>query len=149
MKQGAQSGALWAEGRDTLASRREVQEGGDICIPMGDSCWCMAETNTILQSNYPLIEKKKKRNQHRYWLYKGHPGLRTLACTYTHTLKCFGTNCVPGTIKAKIKDIFPTFLFPQLQDMLLKSLLLTLINPSRAQDTILALYVLDQFPFSE
>ena len=26
----------------------EVQEGGDICIPMADSWWCMAETNTIL-----------------------------------------------------------------------------------------------------
>ena len=26
----------------------EVQEGGDICIPMADSCWCLAETNTIL-----------------------------------------------------------------------------------------------------
>ena len=27
---------------------REVQEGGDICIPMADPCRCMAETNTIL-----------------------------------------------------------------------------------------------------
>ena len=27
---------------------REVQEGGDICIPVADSCGCMAETNTIL-----------------------------------------------------------------------------------------------------
>ena len=30
---------------------REVQEGADICIPMADSCWCMAETN------YPPIKK--------------------------------------------------------------------------------------------
>ena len=27
---------------------REVQERGDICIPMVDSCRCMAETETIL-----------------------------------------------------------------------------------------------------
>ena len=27
---------------------REVQEGGDICIPMSDSGRCMAETNTIV-----------------------------------------------------------------------------------------------------
>ena len=26
---------------------REIQEGGDIYIPMTDSCWCMAETNKI------------------------------------------------------------------------------------------------------
>ena len=25
-----------------------IQEGEDICIPVADSCWCMAETNTIL-----------------------------------------------------------------------------------------------------
>ena len=27
---------------------REVQEGGDICIPMADSTQCMAETITVL-----------------------------------------------------------------------------------------------------
>ena len=27
---------------------REVQEGGDRCIPTADSCGYMAETNTIL-----------------------------------------------------------------------------------------------------
>ena len=27
---------------------REVQEGGDICIPKVDSCWYLAETNTVL-----------------------------------------------------------------------------------------------------
>ena len=27
-----------------------------ICIPMADSCWCMAETNTMRQSNYPPIK---------------------------------------------------------------------------------------------
>jgi len=27
-------------------SERRVQEGGDICIPNADSCWCMAKTIT-------------------------------------------------------------------------------------------------------
>ena len=36
------------EGWDVVGGGREVQERGDICIPVADSCWCMAETNTIL-----------------------------------------------------------------------------------------------------
>ena len=32
---------------DGVGDGRGVQEGGGICIPMDDSCWCMAET-TIL-----------------------------------------------------------------------------------------------------
>ena len=47
---------------DGVGGGREVGEGGDICISMADPCCCMTETNTILQSNYPLIKKKKKRN---------------------------------------------------------------------------------------
>ena len=31
-----------------MGSGKAVQEGGDTCIPMADSCCCMAETNTIL-----------------------------------------------------------------------------------------------------
>ena len=27
---------------------REVQEGGDMGVPMADSCWCMAENHKIL-----------------------------------------------------------------------------------------------------
>ena len=27
---------------------KEVLEGGDVCTPMADSCWCMAESSTIL-----------------------------------------------------------------------------------------------------
>ena len=34
-----------------------VQEGGDLCIPMADSCWYLAETNKTLQSNYLSIRK--------------------------------------------------------------------------------------------
>ena len=36
------------EGWDGVGGGRELQEGGDICIFMTDSCWYMAETNTIL-----------------------------------------------------------------------------------------------------
>ena len=43
---------------------REVQERGDIRIPMANSYWCMTETNTVLYSNYPpvknIIKKEKK-----------------------------------------------------------------------------------------
>ena len=28
--------------------RKEAQEGGDICIPMADSCLCLTENNKIL-----------------------------------------------------------------------------------------------------
>ena len=36
------------EGWDRVGGGREVLEGGDICTPMADSYWCMAETNIIL-----------------------------------------------------------------------------------------------------
>ena len=41
---------LWdnLEGWGWVEGGREVQEGRDICIPMTEPCWCMAETNTIL-----------------------------------------------------------------------------------------------------
>ena len=48
--------------------RREVQEGGDICILIVDSLRWTEETNTTLQRNYTLIrkeqakKKKKKKN---------------------------------------------------------------------------------------
>ena len=42
----------------------EVQEERDICIPIADLCWPVAETNTILCINYPQLKinklKKKK-----------------------------------------------------------------------------------------
>ena len=36
------------EGWDGEGDGREIQEGEDICTPMADSCWCLAESNTIL-----------------------------------------------------------------------------------------------------
>ena len=39
---------LWDNlvGWDGVEGGKKVQEEEDICIPMADSCWCMAETNT-------------------------------------------------------------------------------------------------------
>ena len=45
------------EGRDGAGDGREVQKGGDICIPMADSCLGLTENHKILQSSYPSIEK--------------------------------------------------------------------------------------------
>ena len=36
------------EGWDREGSGREVQKGGDICIPMADSCCGLTENNKIL-----------------------------------------------------------------------------------------------------
>ena len=36
------------EGWDGERDGREVQEGGDICMPMADSFWYLAENNKIL-----------------------------------------------------------------------------------------------------
>ena len=33
---------------DAVRDGREILEGGGTCTPMVDSCWCMAEANTIL-----------------------------------------------------------------------------------------------------
>ena len=38
----------------------EVQEGGDVGIPVADSCGCMAETSTILQSDHLPIKAENK-----------------------------------------------------------------------------------------
>ena len=37
-------------------SGKEIQKEGTICTTMANSRCCMVETNTTLQSNYPLIE---------------------------------------------------------------------------------------------
>ena len=49
MTQGTQTGALWqAEGEGREGHGREVWEGGDIGVPMADSCRCMTEHHKIL-----------------------------------------------------------------------------------------------------
>ena len=45
-------------GSEDKASTDSVQEGGDTCIAMADSRWCMAQVNTILWSNFPSIKSK-------------------------------------------------------------------------------------------
>ena len=42
--QGAQTRALW---QLRGVGWGGTWEGGSICIPVADSCWCMAQTNTI------------------------------------------------------------------------------------------------------
>ena len=46
------------EERDAVGARREVQEGGDTGTSVAASCWCMAEANTTLQSDYSPIKNK-------------------------------------------------------------------------------------------
>ena len=47
--QWAQFGALWwPRGLGCRGGEKEAQEGGDVCIYIGDSLWCTAEMNTIL-----------------------------------------------------------------------------------------------------
>ena len=36
------------EGWDGEGGQREVQKGGDICVPMADLCWGLTENNKIL-----------------------------------------------------------------------------------------------------
>ena len=51
--------ALWQpRGWDEKGGGRKLYKGWDICIPMIDSCWRMAETITIFLSNYPPIKNK-------------------------------------------------------------------------------------------
>ena len=48
---------------DGVEGWRQIQEGGDICVPRDDSCCCMAEISTTLESNYPPIKNKLKKKQ--------------------------------------------------------------------------------------
>ena len=61
MTQGAQTGVL-SQPREVGWGGRDIQEGRDTCIPMADSYWCMAETNTTLKRNYPSTKNKLKLN---------------------------------------------------------------------------------------
>ena len=49
MAQETQAGALYQpRGVEGEGDGMEVQKGGDICMPMADSCWGLTENNTIL-----------------------------------------------------------------------------------------------------
>ena len=47
----ANGNLLYDSGNSNLGSvtiYREVEWGGNICIPKAGSCWCLEETNTVL-----------------------------------------------------------------------------------------------------
>ena len=44
----------------SLLQHHDSKEGGDICIPIADSYWCLVETNTILWSSYLSLKNKFK-----------------------------------------------------------------------------------------
>ena len=49
MSQETQTGALYQlQGWDGEGDGKEVQDGGDICIPLADSCGGLTENNKIL-----------------------------------------------------------------------------------------------------
>ena len=51
MAQETQTGALYQpRGWDGEGDGREVQKGGDICIPMADSCWGLTETEKFCKA---------------------------------------------------------------------------------------------------
>ena len=57
MTQETQTGALWqAEGWGREGDGREVWEGGNMDVPMADSCWCMTEKpqNSVKQLSFNL-----------------------------------------------------------------------------------------------
>ena len=61
------------EGWNGVGSGKEVQDGGDMCVPVADSFSHTAETNTVLQSNYPPIKNKSRK--HRYFQFISSPTL--------------------------------------------------------------------------
>lgn len=49
---------------------KEIQGRGNIGICVADLVWCIAETNTILLSNYIPIKKKKKKTKPFHFFLK-------------------------------------------------------------------------------
>ena len=49
---------------------RGVQEGGDICVSITDSCWYMAWTNIILESNFFQLKKLRCLKRSDWCLWK-------------------------------------------------------------------------------
>ena len=53
MAQETQTGALYQpRGVDGEGGGKEVQKGGDICIPMADSCWGLTESYSVKQLSF-------------------------------------------------------------------------------------------------
>ena len=57
MKQGTQSQVLWdnPEGLGGEGGGRGVQDQGDTCTPMADSCWCMAKKKKKIPQCFKVI----------------------------------------------------------------------------------------------
>ena len=60
LKQGL---CITLEGWDGEEEGREVQKGGDICIPMADSCCGLTQNNKILYSNFPSKKNNFKKEK--------------------------------------------------------------------------------------
>ena len=43
-----------------MGGGKKVQEGGRICIPMADSCRCVAETNPQWVKNLPAMQETQE-----------------------------------------------------------------------------------------
>ena len=56
MTQRASPGALWWPRREGSGTGKKTQEGGNRYLIMTDTYCCMAETNTIWESNFPPIK---------------------------------------------------------------------------------------------
>ena len=69
MPWGARTGAWWVPRRVGWAERGRGHPGrrGRV-FPMADPCWCVAETNTTLSSNYSSIKNKLKTTSPSTWL---------------------------------------------------------------------------------
>jgi len=52
-------------GWDGYGDKRKVQEGRFICIPMADSCLCLAKTNTKYKAIILQFKNKLKKNYFR------------------------------------------------------------------------------------
>ena len=52
------------EGGTGVGGGRENQQGGDICIPMAESCCCTAETNTTRRAIIFQFKKEKELQWH-------------------------------------------------------------------------------------
>ena len=64
MAQKTQTGALYQPGGvGWVEDGRGVQNRGNVCIPMADSCWGLTENNKILWSNYPSVKKRKRKKE--------------------------------------------------------------------------------------
>ena len=66
-------------------AKNSWRAGGDVCVPVACSCWCIAETSTIVKSNYLPIKKEKEQlklniGDHEQYLSLQLHSLKLLRC---------------------------------------------------------------------